>query len=106
MAVLTPINGTNGNDTLNGSTDADLLIGGLGDDSYFVNNSGDIITENEGAGTDRVVSSVIGYTLAANVENLVLTTNAVSGFGNDLDNIISGAGGSSFLYGEIGRAHV
>ena len=103
MAVLTPINGTNGNDTLNGSTDADLLIGGLGDDSYFVNNSGDIITENEGAGTDRVVSSVIGYTLAANVENLVLTTNAVSGFGNDLDNIISGAGGSSFLYGGGGN---
>ena len=47
------------------------MIGGLGDDTYYVDNAGDIVTEVAGEGTDSVLSS-ISYTLGANVENLTL----------------------------------
>ena len=45
--------------------------GGLGDDTYLVNDVDDAITENDGEGTDTVRASV-SFALGANVENLVL----------------------------------
>jgi len=100
MAVF---NGTSGKNTLNGTTDADTLIGGLGDDSYIVNNAGDVVAENAGEGTDRVLASVT-YTLVNHVENLYLTGgNDISGIGNDADNVISGARGNNALFGGAGN---
>src|SRR6185436_11602513 len=46
---------------------ADTMIGGLGNDTYVVDDVGDVVTEAASAGTDLVQSSVT-HTLAANVE--------------------------------------
>ena len=52
------------------------MVGGAGNDTYVVDNAGDVVTEAAGEGTDTVQSS-IDYTLGANVENLTLTGAAV-----------------------------
>jgi len=91
-----------GDDTLNGGAGADRLIGGLGNDSYIVDNTADVVIENENEGTDTVQSSVT-YTLAANVENLTLTgTGALNATGNALGNVLTGNGASNVLNGGAG----
>lgn len=94
--------GKGGNDILDGGTGNDTLHGGLGDDTYFVDRAGDKIVELPGEGNDTVYASVT-YGLSANVENLVLTgTRNFSGFGNDLDNNITGNDGHNRLSGGAG----
>ena len=79
--------------------------GGLGNDTYVVDNTGDVVTENASEGTDTVQASVT-YTLAANVENLTLTgTGNINGTGNTLDNVIIGNSGNNILAGAWRRRH-
>jgi Ca2+-binding RTX toxin-like protein len=97
------LTGGAGNDTLNGGTGADKLIGGTGNDTYIVDNTGDVITENAGEGTDIVQSSVT-YTLGNNIENLTLTgTSAINGTGNTLDNYLTGNSAVNTLTGSAGN---
>ena len=63
--------GLGGNDTLNGGVGNDTMVGGTGDDFYYVNATGDVITEGAGEGSDSVLAAA-NYTLSANVENLTL----------------------------------
>jgi Ca2+-binding RTX toxin-like protein len=103
--------GNSVNNTLDGGAGADTMLGGLGNDTYYVDNTGDVVTENISAGID-VVSSTISYTLTANVENLILTgTAAINGTGNadantltgnSADNILSGQAGNDVLIGGAG----
>jgi len=96
---------------LDGAGGADTMAGGAGDDTYYVDNAGDIVTENVDEGIDAVYSAV-NYTLGANVESLALYGSAVTGTGNALDNILSGnalnntlnggGGGNDFLDGGAG----
>ena len=93
------ITGDTGNNLLNGLGGADAMSGGLGSDAYFVDNAGDAVTENANAGNDTVYAS-IDYTLAPDVEYLVLQGNAnLSGSGNSLSNSISGNAGNNILNG-------
>jgi Ca2+-binding RTX toxin-like protein len=92
-----------GNDTLQGKGGADSLEGGLGDDLYYVDNAGDMVTELANEGTDKVSSSV-SYTLTAHVEQLFLTgIAALSATGNESSNIIYGNNGNNQLSGDAGN---
>ncbi|MCV2355711.1 hypothetical protein LNV09_16320 [Paucibacter sp. B2R-40] len=95
------ITGNSGNNLIDGGAGADSMAGGLGNDSYVVDNLGDLIIEAAGAGTDTVQASV-NFTLAAEVENLVLTGSAFSGIGNALANTLTGNAGANLLDGGAG----
>lgn len=56
------------NDTLDGGTGQDSLVGGEGDDVYVVDNTGDVVVEAAGQGTDTEFVTVSGCTVGANVE--------------------------------------
>src|SRR5678810_1200697 len=78
------------------------MVGGAGDDSYMVDNVGDVVTEQANAGIDTVQSSIT-YTLGANVENLTLTgIGAINGTGNTLNNILTGNVAANVLTGGTG----
>ncbi|MCW5662668.1 MAG: hypothetical protein KIT35_02435 [Piscinibacter sp.] len=97
------LNGGSGNDTLDGGAGADTMIGGTGNDRFIVDNSGDVITEAAGAGTDTVQANRT-YVLSANLENLVLTgTAAINGTGNASNNAITGNDGANTLTGGDGN---
>jgi glycerophosphoryl diester phosphodiesterase len=91
-----------GNDTLDGGAGTNTLRGGVGDDTYIISTSTNTITEAANAGIDTVRSSV-NYTLATNVENLVLTgTTDLNGTGNTLNNTLTGNIGNNILNGGAG----
>ncbi|WP_244433708.1 calcium-binding protein, partial [Azospirillum sp. B506] len=97
------LSGLDGNDTLDGGLGADTLVGGLGDDVYLVDDSGDVVTELTGEGTDEVRTTLTAYTLGTNIESLTFTgTGAFSGTGNELDNRIQGGAGNDTLAGGLG----
>ena len=96
------LSGGMGDDYLNGGTGADLLGGGRGNDTYVVDNVGDVIAEFLNQGIDTVESS-IAWTLKNHLENLTLTgTTAINGTGNNLNNIITGNTGNNVLNGGAG----
>lgn len=96
------IYGLGGNDTIDGKGRADEMHGGAGDDAYFVDNAGDQTIEEVGGGYDTTHAR-IDWTLAANVEALVLRTNAtIDGTGNAGDNAITGNNAPNTLMGLAG----
>ncbi len=85
------------NNVLDGSIGADYMNGREGNDTYFIDNGGDVISDYSGIDT---VNSSISYTLAATLENLALLgTGGLSGTGNALNNSLSGNGGNNTLNG-------
>jgi Ca2+-binding RTX toxin-like protein len=94
--------GEGGNDILDGGSGDDVMAGGRGDDSYYVDSLRDVTQESAGAGSDTVYST-LNWTLAENVETLVLLdTSALDGTGNGLANRLVGNGSSNRLYGLAG----
>ena len=96
-----------GNDTIDGGTGNDTMVGGAGNDVYFVRQSGDVVTEAAGGGImDTVRTSLLTYTLVAEVENLefiVGSTRSRNWTGNGLGNIITSNGGSDNINGGAGN---
>src|SRR5262245_19985908 len=91
------IYGNSVDNTLDGRAGADLMVGGAGNDSYFVDNPGDVITENANEGSD-IVYSTASLHLGVNVENLVMQGSAdLQGFGNSVANAIYGNTGNNIL---------
>jgi Ca2+-binding RTX toxin-like protein len=96
------IAGNAGRNTLVGYTGADRLAGGAGDDTYSVTDGGDTIVELANEGIDTLQATFTA-TLVANVENLQLVTSAaVDGTGNALDNALTGGAGTNVLTGLAG----
>jgi Ca2+-binding RTX toxin-like protein len=99
---------------LDGGIGSDTLVGGTGNDSYFVDSTLDVVTESSTTATeiDSVISSVT-YTLGANLENLSLGgSSAINGTGNTLNNqiigneannLLSGLSGNDILIGAAGN---
>ncbi|MEE1656931.1 hypothetical protein VB618_12045 [Microvirga sp. CF3062] len=110
-AIANLITGNNGNNQLWGFGGADTMIGGLGSDTYILEETDvltDVVTEesgvNSGIDTVKVDSN---YTLKANFEVLVALnpdrlTNIIL-TGNTLDNTIVGSAGDNTLDGVSGR---
>jgi Ca2+-binding RTX toxin-like protein len=92
-----------GNDRLDGGLGADLMKGGDGDDTYIVDNIGDLASEASAAGGDDHVLSSVSFALGANVERLTLTGSGdIGGTGNGLANILAGNSGNNRLDGGAG----
>jgi Ca2+-binding RTX toxin-like protein len=112
------LEGAGGDDTLQGSSGDDVLVGGIGNDlmygldgndTYYVDSSGDLVSElaDAGIGIDTVIST-IGYMLPANIENLVFIGSGVGRItdfaliGNALNNTITGNALNNLLEGGPG----
>lgn len=97
------ITGGNGTDVLDGGASGlDTLVGGKGNDTYFVNHIGTTLVELAGEGTDLVYST-ISWTLADNIETLVLSGAAdINGTGNDGGVRIVGNTGANIIVGGAG----
>lgn len=94
---------------LNGGLGADTMAGGANNDTYYVDNLGDIVTDTSGVAD--IVYASISYTLVdadnanltGQVEHLTLTgTDDIDGTGNAVNNVIRGNGGANTLDGGAG----
>jgi Ca2+-binding RTX toxin-like protein len=93
------LSGGAGNDILHGGKGADQMAGGQDDDTYIVDDVGDVIRERRDQGIDNVQASV-SFKLTANLENLTLTgTEAINATGNKLSNTLTGNSANNTLKG-------
>jgi Ca2+-binding RTX toxin-like protein len=98
--------GSSFDDVLNGGGGADELVGGFGNDIYYLDNSADVIVEAAGGGTDTA-RSFVNWTLANNVERLELQgTGNLNGTGNTLNNTLVGNAGNNVLNGGAGNDYM
>jgi Ca2+-binding RTX toxin-like protein len=92
---------------LDGGSGADFLVGRSGSDTYFVDNTGDVVSEEQGliGDVDTVnVSGIAGYTLPDFVENgRVITSGATNLAGNAADNLLVAGAGANVLDGVSGN---
>src|SRR5262249_46011186 len=96
--------GATGTDTLDGGTGADRMIGGANDDTYYIDNVGDVVIEAANEGND-IVRSSIDFTLPTNFESVVLIEGAgnINGAGNSAVNALVGNTGNNTLDGKGGN---
>ncbi|ESQ90206.1 hypothetical protein ABAC460_10675 [Asticcacaulis sp. AC460] len=89
---------------LYGNTGTNILTGGLGNDTYFVQNTTDNVVEASNEGTD-LINSFVTYSLAGRqVENLTLIGgDPVNGTGNSLANTLTGNAANNTLDGGTGH---
>ena len=96
---------TASNNVMDGGLGADQMSAGLGNDTYVVDSTGDVITEAAGQGNDTIRTTLNSYTLPSGtgkaVENLVFigTSGAFAGTGNGLLNVLSGGTEADTLLG-------
>ncbi|SFJ28160.1 Ca2+-binding protein, RTX toxin-related [Phyllobacterium sp. CL33Tsu] len=100
--------GGTGTDTLDGGADLDTMVGLGGNDTYIVDDVGDVVVEALNAGTDTVETllAALSIELMANVENLTYTgvdADQFVGTGNAGNNVISGGDLADTLSGLAGN---
>jgi Ca2+-binding RTX toxin-like protein len=78
------------------------MAGGSGNDTYYIDDAADTVTEYAGEGRDRAVAS-IDYQLRAYTEELELSGSAnLRCWGNADNNLMIGNSGDNRLYGRDG----
>ena len=89
---------------LTSNSGIDTLTGGLGNDTYFLNNPSDVVIENPNAGIDTVVAG-FGYSLVGtNLENVTLIGGAnLTVMGNGFNNFLTSNSGVNTLTGGLGN---
>lgn len=98
--------GLAGDDNLQGGAGNDTMIGGDGNDLYYVDDSGDVIVEVAGGGTDSVIASM-SYTLSTEIENGTLSgTGALDLTGNSVANVLAGNSGANRIDGGDGNDQI
>jgi Ca2+-binding RTX toxin-like protein len=99
--------GNNGANYLDGLTGADVMAGYSGDDTYIIDNAGDVVVEEAGRGSDAVYTS-LSFVLSAgsSVETIGARDNsltmALNLTGNELANGLLGNNGANVLDGKGG----
>ena len=103
------LQGSDYNDVL-GAQSGDTLIGGLGDNWYYLSGTGNVIVQ--GPTGVNTVTTWMDYTLPDNIQNLYVSGAGLYAAGNSLDNLITvgddnnmqlyGAGGNNVLVGGAG----
>jgi Ca2+-binding RTX toxin-like protein len=98
--------GNSGINVLNGSGGADVLVGYGGNDTYYVDNIGDVIIEAGGGFEAVYTSTSYALTVGAEVEWLATDatygTGAINLTGNDAGNYVLGNDGANILDGGAG----
>ncbi len=90
--------------SLNGLGGADEMIGGDGNDTYFIDHAGDVASEIAPTGGIDVVRSTISWTLGANLERLILLgAVAIDATGNTQVNVLVGNSAANTLSGGLGN---
>ena len=92
------LRGNAADNMLNGGGGADAMAGLAGNDSYVVDNPGDVVFEIPGEGIDTLWTSV-NRGLDNDFEAIVLFGAATDAGGNGQDNIVSGNERDNNLYG-------
>lgn len=97
------VSGTEGNDSLLGTSIHDRFRGGTGDDTYVVNGLDEVTESDVDGGGDDLVRASVSYALSDNVERLELVGSAsISGTGNISGNALIGNAGANRLDGLAG----
>nr|MDQ2703706.1 family 16 glycosylhydrolase [Pseudomonadota bacterium] len=96
--------GSASNERFEGKGNADIYAGGIGDDTYLVDNADQQVVEQALEGIDTV-EAFISYALPDYVENLALLAPG-TGTGNDLANRITGSAGDDELNGKGGSDYL
>ncbi len=103
--------GNDKDNILDGAVGADTMVGGKGNDLYYIGDQSDVIQEDADGGVDTVAVWINNYKLSANVENLILVEDiafedgpnlAINGYGNSLNNDMTGNSHDNVLYGYEG----
>ena len=90
--------GSGGADSLFSTGGPNTLVGLGGNDLYYVNNTGDTVTEAVNGGSDTMVATV-NYTLPANVEAMYMIGSGLTGTGSANADSLFSSGGPNTLVG-------
>jgi Ca2+-binding RTX toxin-like protein len=103
------LDGDDGNDRLDGGSGADFMRGGFGNDTFVVDDVGDVVRDGDQVpdsapgGYDTVESS-IAFSLGEGLDHLILTgVAAINGTGNELHNRLTGNSANNELTGLSGN---
>ncbi|HVQ09970.1 MAG TPA: Ig-like domain-containing protein, partial [Allosphingosinicella sp.] len=101
------LEGNAGDNVLNGGSGADIMIGFAGDDTYVIDDAGDVVIDGVGQGNDLVLT-YLSHTLSNGNQIETLSTvfhqgtTAIDLGGNDYDNTLIGNYGANVLNGNGG----
>lgn len=94
--------GVAGDDLLDGGPGADRMLGGAGDDTYRVDDSGDEVVETATGGWDQVFATTT-WQVPDGVETLTLETEGHTARGSRRDDVLVGSLGNDVMLGGAGH---